>query len=98
MADRRAYGAAGAFPKSAESVDEWLDAIQMGMYKMNFPNISVPDLPARAATCRRPDPQPGARASDRRAAGGVCALARVQCGGRAVVNWGGHGVHIERPW
>ena len=46
MADRRAYGAAGAFPKSAESVDEWLDAIQMGMYKLNFANISVPDLPA----------------------------------------------------
>ena len=46
MDDRRAYGAAGAFPKSAETVDEWLDAIQMGMYKMNFANISVPDLPA----------------------------------------------------
>ena len=46
MADRRAYGAAGNFPKSAETVDEWLDAIQMGMYKMNFANIAVPDLPA----------------------------------------------------
>ena len=46
MADRRAYGAAGNFPKSAETVDEWLDAIQMGMYKMNFAKIAVPDLPA----------------------------------------------------
>ena len=46
MSGRRGYGAAGNFPSSAETVDEWLDAIQMGMYKMNFANIAVPDLPA----------------------------------------------------
>ena len=58
MADRRAYGAAGNFPKSAETVDEWLDAIQMGMYKASFADIAVPDLPSLSNSrlgswCRR---------------------------------------------
>jgi len=38
------YGASNNFPKTAGSVDEWLDAIQMGSYKENFKGFAVHEL------------------------------------------------------